>query len=107
MGRGGATRAALYGRERELAVLTRAIDAPAARALGGPGLERPRLLEAVRRTLGRAARRPPLALLLDDVQWADPASLALLGYLARGLASSRLLLLLTYRSGEDADGPGG
>src|SRR3954453_21025389 len=195
MGRGGATRAALYGRGRELAVLTRAIDAaaagrlqvvtiggpagigksrlaaealarasaagfellsaaagplerdlsyapvvqalrplldssparrrllpdglsapgrlfaglelPAPPALGDPGLERTRLFEAVRRMLERAAQRAPLALLLDDVQWADPASQALLGYLARGLTRCRLLLLLTYRSGEDADASGG
>jgi DNA-binding CsgD family transcriptional regulator len=83
------------------------LDLPAAPALGDPGLELTRLFEAVRRMLERAAQRSPLALLLDDVQWADPASLALLGYLARGLAGSRLLLLLTYRSGEDGDSPGG
>ncbi|HYJ73978.1 MAG TPA: AAA family ATPase [Kineosporiaceae bacterium] len=83
------------------------LDLPAPPALGDAGLERTRLFEAVRRMLERAAQRAPLALLLDDVQWADPASQALLGYLARGLAGCRLLLLLTYRSGEDADASGG
>src|SRR3954454_11479346 len=83
------------------------LDLPAPPALGDAGLERTRLFEAVRRMLERAAQRAPLALLLDDVQWADPASQALLGYLARGLAGCRLLLLLTYRSGEDADSTGG
>src|SRR3954470_20636610 len=83
------------------------LELPPPPALGDPGLERTRLSEAVRRMLERAAQRAPLALLLDDVQWADPASLSLLGYLARGLARCRLLVLLTYRSGEDADASGG
>jgi len=83
------------------------LELPAPPALGDPGLERTRLFEAVRRMLERAAQRGPLALLLDDVQWVDPASQALLGYLVRGLADCRLLLLLTYRPGEDAGAVGG
>lgn len=39
-------------------------------------------------------------LLLDDLHWADPASLDLLRFLARSLADMRFLLLATYRADE-------
>jgi DNA-binding CsgD family transcriptional regulator len=41
-----------------------------------------------------------LVLLLDDLHWADPASLDLLRALARQVAGLPLLLLVTYRSDE-------
>ncbi|HET8629990.1 MAG TPA: AAA family ATPase [Thermomicrobiales bacterium] len=50
-----------------------------------------------------AARRP-LVLLLDDLHWADPASLNLLRALARQVAALPLLLLATYRADEVARG---
>jgi predicted ATPase len=42
----------------------------------------------------------PLVLLLDDLHWADAASLDLLRFLARSLASVPLLLIVTYREEE-------
>ena len=42
----------------------------------------------------------PLVLLLEDLHWADPASLDLLRFVARNLIDARLLLLATYRSDE-------
>jgi len=38
------------------------------------------------------------------VHWADPPSLRLLRHLAEGVAGSRLVLLITYRDTETADG---
>jgi tetratricopeptide (TPR) repeat protein/transcriptional regulator with XRE-family HTH domain len=46
------------------------------------------------------ARRKPVALLLDDLHWADAASLELLQHLARHAGGDRVLLLGTYRDGE-------
>jgi hypothetical protein len=60
-----------------------------------PEEERHRLLDALAQLLWACARRGPLALLLDDLHWADGATLALLRYLARFLADHRVLLVAT------------
>ncbi|TMD76236.1 MAG: hypothetical protein E6I97_11750, partial [Chloroflexi bacterium] len=61
---------------------------------------RGQLFEAVARLLDALAQRAPLVLLLDDLQWADGASLDLLRYLARSWRGhgSRVLLLGALRS---------
>lgn len=59
-----------------------------------------RLFEATEDVLRWFSRDLPLVVVLDDLQWADPASLQLLGYLAAHLSSCRILLLGTYRPGE-------
>jgi len=46
------------------------------------------------------ARERPLVLLLEDLQWADPASVDLLLHLVPRLDGIRLLLVGTYRPGE-------
>ena len=46
------------------------------------------------------AREQPLVILLDDLHWVDTASLELLRFVARRLASEPILLLITYRSDE-------
>src|SRR5260221_3048306 len=62
-----------------------------------------RLFEATARLVQIWAARRPLVLLLDDMQWADTATLDLLLYLARSLAEqpAPVLLLLNLRTGAD------
>ncbi len=44
------------------------------------------------------ADRRPLVLVLDDMQWADPASLDMLRFLSRSVATLPILLVATYRA---------
>jgi DNA-binding CsgD family transcriptional regulator len=58
------------------------------------------MLRELQESLERAALRRPVLISLDDVQWADPATLVALGTLPRHLAPHRILWLLAVRSGE-------
>jgi DNA-binding CsgD family transcriptional regulator len=62
--------------------------------------ERYRAHAAILDVLRRVARTRPLAIVLEDVHWADEATLDLLTYAVRRLGSEPLLLLVTYRSDE-------
>jgi tetratricopeptide (TPR) repeat protein len=73
-----------------------ATTAPPAPAEPGPAA-RFRLLDELSSVLLAAAEERPLVVVLDDLQWADLASLQLLGFLARRLPASRVLVLATYR----------
>lgn len=67
------------------------------------GADRARLFEAV---LQEAGREPPTVLVLEDVHWADAATLDLVRFLGRRIASVPALLLLTYRDDELDPGHG-
>jgi len=62
-----------------------------------PEQQRFRLFEAVARCFEGLTRDRPLALVLDDLHWADDASLLLLEFLAQELPPSRLLVVATCR----------
>ena len=55
---------------------------------------------AVTRTIKDISSKKPTVLLLEDIHWADSASLALVHYIARALKSERILLVATFRSEE-------
>ncbi|MGW7259751.1 AAA family ATPase [Streptomyces sp. NPDC054834] len=65
--------------------------------------------------LARAAARRPVALLLDDIQWADPSSLAVFDHVRRHLAPLPVVVIGATRptgaaarhSGDGAGGPPG
>ncbi len=57
-----------------------------------------RIYAAVKDLFMRLAGAAPLLLHIDDVQWADPSSIELLGYLIDGLAGHRIVVFCAYRS---------
>ena len=65
-----------------------------------PNSARFRLFDAITNFLKRAAEAKPLILILDDLHWADQPSLMLLEFVARELASSKILIVGTYRDME-------
>jgi tetratricopeptide (TPR) repeat protein len=57
-------------------------------------------LAAITQKFMQIATKKPLILFIDDVHWADSASLALLHYLSRSIGSERILVIATYRCEE-------
>ena len=58
------------------------------------------LYSSITRFLLNCSRGMPLLIILDDLHWADDGSLKLLGFMARELAESWVMILGTYRDGE-------
>jgi DNA-binding CsgD family transcriptional regulator len=59
----------------------------------------PPRFDAALRAVGGAAAERPLLLVLEDLQWADRSSLALLVHLARNLTTEPVLVAATVRTG--------
>jgi len=77
-------------------------------AIVSPQVWKDQVFAGVAKTLHIIAAQTPIILFIEDVHWADSASLALLYYVARAINNSeRILLLATFRSEEltaDAEG---
>jgi predicted ATPase len=73
---------------------------PADSGADGASLNREGLFETVGQLLSQAAGTAPVAVLLDDIQWIDEVSAALLHYIARSPGSGRMLLACAARAGE-------
>ena len=88
-------------------LLPAAVPATAAAAAGSEGreLDRFHLLAAVSAVLTAISRTNPLLLVLEDLHWADRATVAMLLHLARSPDKPALLVLVTARdSRPDAGG---
>jgi len=71
-----------------------------------PDAARLHFFTGISRFLENLARQAPLALLLDDLQWADPETFALLQHLSQRIGEVPVLVVLTYRDQElNADDP--
>jgi DNA-binding SARP family transcriptional activator len=68
---------------------------PFADAVGEPGLDAPALADRLAASPG-----DHVLLVLDDLQWADRATLALLGRIVRGPLSGRLTVIAAFREDE-------
>ncbi|MCB0155594.1 MAG: AAA family ATPase, partial [Anaerolineae bacterium] len=60
----------------------------------------PQLFEQITRVFKSLSRAKPLLLLLDDLQWIDETSLALLFHLSRRLSASRVMIVAAYRGSD-------
>lgn len=75
-------------------------DAPVRAATLEPEQARFRLFDSIATFLKNVARAQPVLLVLDDLHWADEASMQLLQFLSRELRDARLLVVGTYRHDE-------
>ena len=75
--------------------------------LGDSGIQQSHIFEQYANVLCRLSDKHPLLLVLDDLQWADAASIGLLFRLARRIGEHRILLVGTYRPEEVAIGRAG
>lgn len=73
--------------------------APAPSSPVPTGIEQHRLYRRFRDALGAEARKRPVALVLDDVHWADDASIGLLEFLALRPVNAPVALVVSFRSG--------
>src|SRR5262249_40818301 len=87
------------GGTAELAQLFPALgtaDRPASPARGDPAELKARVLWNFAQLLSRLAAKKPLLLVLENLQWADSASLEMLHFVARQIGGERLLLVGTH-----------
>lgn len=95
----GALTVLARGAEAELAHVIPAIDARSAgraRSADEAGDLTTRVRWHFAQFLGRLTARRPLLLALDNVQWADPSSIALLQFALRHAPEARLVCLATF-----------
>jgi predicted ATPase len=91
--------AKLFGAARsELARLLPELGDPSPSAPGSVG--QTRLFELVLGVLSRLSQERPVVLVIEDVHWADSASLDLVAFLVRNQRSERVATVITFRSGE-------
>ncbi|MDQ4131524.1 MAG: AAA family ATPase [Actinomycetota bacterium] len=101
---------AATGTDEEMAGVTQLVpglkDAatPVGHALADPARARFQLCQDVATFIGRVAASQCIVVILDDLHWADPASLELLGAVVFRLAGSRLLVAGTYLDVEAREG---
>jgi adenylate cyclase len=98
---------ALTAAPRRAETLSRLAKFSQLRAGSGSDIQQSQLFEQCTNTLQVLAETHPLLLVLDDLQWADTASISLLFHLGRRLATSRILILGAYRPYEISQGRGG
>ena len=92
MGTGAADIAEIVSDVRE-----RIPDLKPSPAVDDPEQARFRLFDSITAFLKTASRSQPLAIILDNLHWADKPSLLLLEFLAQEFSDSRLLVIGTYR----------
>ena len=102
----GRMRTQLGGWAPDLARLPQIADAlggVAPRASSDPEADQHLMFQAVSQLLETTARGAPILLLVEDLQWADGATIALLRHVVAAAPAARIAVLATVREGELAD----
>jgi tetratricopeptide (TPR) repeat protein len=108
-GVGLATRAAAFAAEKVgwLDKLEQLRKQPLDRDIpGSSSIDQNHIYQQYTNVLNKMAEKQPLLLVLDDLHWADKASVGLLFRIGRRIGGSRILLIGTYRPEEVALGRG-
>jgi len=85
----------------------KAAEKPGKPQVISPQVWKDQVFAGVAKTLHVISAQEPIILFIEDIHWADSASLALLHYIARAISSEKILVLATFRSEEltaDAEG---
>lgn len=64
----------------------------------GNSAEKAAFFDETARSIERASRRKPIVVIVEDLQWADSATLELLSYLMQNLEAARALFLISLRT---------
>jgi tetratricopeptide (TPR) repeat protein len=85
------------GAGAELALLFPALRTDDTPVRTGDAAElKPRLFDAFSHLIGNLAKKSPMLIVLENLHWADPSSLDLFHFVARGVASHPIMLVATY-----------
>jgi class 3 adenylate cyclase len=87
--------------EQRIELVMHLLGQPSALDELGPAAIRDAVVSRIVQVLRRRARRTPVVIWLDDLQWAAPILLELLETLARQLAGLPVLTIATYRPFDD------
>ena len=88
------------GSRAQLAALLPGLDELDTRTGGDDPSAQVRLFEALVELLDVLSDRQPVALILEDLHWADRSTRTFVSFLARSLRQEPVLVVLTYRSDE-------
>jgi DNA-binding CsgD family transcriptional regulator/tetratricopeptide (TPR) repeat protein len=75
------------------------------RARRGNAEEKAAFFDGTAKAFERASQRKPIVAIVEDLQWADSATLELLTYLLQNLSTARVLILVTLRSEAAVNNP--
>ena len=84
----------------QLATLLPGLEVAPATGDAHDGTGQLRLFEALLELLHELSERQPLALVLEDLHWADSSTRMFISFLARSLRDERVMVALTYRTDE-------
>jgi DNA-binding NarL/FixJ family response regulator len=76
------------------------VASAASSSVAAEQFDKRRLFQTLRQAMDAFTARTPAVLALDDIHWADGPSLELLQFLADSVSQTRIVLVATYRSGD-------